>query len=564
MPTMAERVRLRLQALARTRGQPKEVTERHALWRKGHLAWKLDPKQRELYEQFKRCATDQGVIEGARKLGKTYLFGVIALETGQQNPGKQINWSCGTAKACRGILVPILEEISQDAPSDCKGRYDQQAGRWLLPNGAFIQIFSSETKQLCERGRGPSSVLNIVDEAGFVDLLEYLLDSIFGPQMRRVRRVEGTFVGMTMLCSTTPYTPAHPFCVVADAALAVGAYARRTIYDSGFETKEEIERYIAKKAAEKNLTVAAFKATSTFRREFMSERVVDSEKVVFPEFSFPLALEEGTLRICGPGEPAAQALLDAAGQALTVEHHVMREWRRPVGFDQFIHKRTAIDPGGTRDPTGILAGYTDFTHARVVIEGERLLKRPNTKDIFEAVVELETELWGLAPDPPPGQPYLDRSRISRAVDDPTGRITLDLWELHKLQAMPAIKNDRNASIGLIRTWLVDGTLVIHPRCVVLRRQLRTALNNKTRTDFERTDEGHCDVAASLMYFCRGLSLTTNPFPADFSAETGRTMPDHHPLMARREQMGNPRQMSGLAGALLSGNRFVQGQLRRRR
>lgn len=539
LPTLAELAKLRVIAIDAARRAIEhgivnpEVEEKNAAWRRGDLRWKLDPQQRGLYDFLSGVPVKQGVIEGARKLGKTFLFGCIALETAQKNPGKQINWSSGTAIGCQKILIPILEEISADAPADCKGEYRDKTGRWVLPNGAFIQIFGAETRKDCERGRGPSSILNIVDEAGFVDLLDYLIDSIFSPQLRRVRRVAGTFVGLTLLCSTTPYIPSHPFCIVADAAAAAGAYANRTIYDSGFETKEEIEAYIADEARKKNLTVEQFKATSTFQREFLSKRVVDTEMVVFPEF----------------GEVAAR---------------VMIEWARPIGFEQFIYKRTAGDPGGTRDPTGLLAGYVDFTNAKVVIEGERLLPRPNTHEIFEAVVELETELWGPPPDPPPGQPYLDRSRISRPMDDPTGRVTLDLWEIDKLHCEPAVKNDRNASIGLIRTWLVDGTLVIHPRCVQLRHQLLTSMHNKKKTDFERTPQGHCDLAAALMYFCRGLSLTTNPYPADFDKLTGRVMPDEHPIMSRREQMGVGRDQHTLVGQILGGNKYVANQLNRRR
>jgi len=517
----------------------RQLAAQRELWRRGRLRWKLerDKNQLGLYDAIRGYAGKRFTVEGARKLGKTYLFGVIALETALQNPGKQINWSAGTKIACELILKPILEEITADAPDDIGGKYDESDSRWKLPNGAYIQIVSAETKKLCERGRGPSSILNIVDEAGFIDLLDYLLDSIFSPQMRRVRRVPGSFVAMTLLCSTTPYVPTHPFCATADVCARQGGYAKRTIYDSGFETKEEIEQYIADEAATKGMSVEPFKKTSTFRREFMSERVVDEEKVVFPEFT------------------------EARDR---VERPLVQDWPRPVGFEQYIFKRTAVDPGGMRDPTGILSGYVDFTAARIVIEGERLLPRPNTKAIAEAVAELETELWGPPPDPGPGQPLPDRDRMSRRVDDPTGRVSLDLWEIHRLRCEPAVKNDRNASIGLIRTYLRTGVLVIHPRCVELLEQLHTALNNKTRTDFERNAKGHCDLAAALMYFVRDLNLTTNPFPADFDKLTGRAMPDNHPIMQRREEMGVGRQKQGIVGALLSGNKFVAGQLKRPR
>lgn len=548
MPTAAERAAVRLKAMYAAAPPP----PRHFDWRSGQLRWKYERDQNQLglYDFLKAVTVKQGVIEGARKLGKSFLFGGIALETAQQNPGKQINWCAGTIKASRGILLPILEELSADAPIDCKGRFDSGSSQWRMPNGAFIQLFGAETKRDCEKGRGPSSILNIIDEAGFIDLLEYLVDSVFSPQLRRVRRIAGSFIGMTLLCSTTPYVPTHHFCTIADAAAAIEAYQKRTIYDSGFETKEEIEQYIADEARKKNLSVEAFKATSTFRREFMSERVVDTDVVVFPEFSQPLEINDMTV-------------VNAKGEPLTIADHVVREWRRPVGFDQFIYKRTGCDPGGTRDPTGILAGYVDFTHAKIVVEGEALLPKPNTRDIFDAVVELETELWGPPPDPRPGEPYLDRSRITRAVDDPTGRVTLDLWELHRLHCQPATKNDRNASIGLIRTYASDGTLLIHPRCVKLRHQLRTAISNKTKKDFERNSEGHFDLAAALMYFVRDLALTVNPYPADFDKTTGRTLPAEHPIAARRAQMGEAQPVRGLVGQILGGNKFVQAQLLRR-
>lgn len=526
MPTAAERARLRLQQLVRTRGQPKEIAERHALWRRGELRWKLDLTQKTLYDQFKGAPVKQCVLEGARKLGKTFLMGCIALETALSNTGKQVNWSAGTAKACRNTLVPILELISADAPSDCKGRYDVQAGCWRLPNGSVIAIFSAETKKLCERGRGPSSVLNVVDEAGFVDLLEYLVDSIFSPQLRRIRRVVGSFVGMTLLCSTTPYVPTHPFCVMADAAVAAGAYASRTIFDSGYETPEEIDAYIAAEAAKKNLDVERFKETSHFKREYLSERVVDTDVVVFPEWA-------------------------------EVREHVVLDWPRPIGF-QYLDKRVSVDPGGIRDKTGILAAYFDFTAGRVVIEGERLLGKVSTGEIAVAVRELEEDLWGEAPA------VGNREHTSRVVDDPSGRICLDLWTQNKLTCEPAIKNDRLASIGLIKTWLTNGILIIHPRCVQLQRQLLTATTNRTKTDYERTADGHFDLCAALQYLLRGMSLTRNPFPVGFSQVTGREMPEHHPIVARQEAMGEGRQKLGLVGAILGGNKYVQGQLRRRR
>ena len=123
---------------------------------------------------------------------------------------------------------------------------------------------------------------------------------------------------------------------------------------------------------------------------------------------------------------------------------------------------------------------------------------------------------------------------------------------------------RAAAIGMIRTFLQMESLLIHPRCVELQKQLLTATRNKQGTDFERTNEGHFDLCAALMYFVRDISLTTNPYPHEFDSLTGRTLPPEHPRMAREEAMGRGKHTRGLAAALLGTNPFVAGQLRGRR
>jgi hypothetical protein len=503
------------------------LVARHELWRAGDLAWKLDDTQRALYDEIKGCPSALWATEGARKLGKSYAHGVIALETALLNPGKQVNWAAITGKECRLVLLPILEQVSADAPDECQGRHDHENGQWRLPNGAWIQLIGADTRKDCEKGRGPSAILNIVDEAGFHEHLEYLVDSILSPQMRRVRRVVGSFVGMTLLVSTTPYTPAHPFCAMADAGSVRGAYRKLTIWDSGWETREQIEAYIASQAEKKNMDVAAFVATTHFRREYLSERVVDEDIVVFPEMH-------------------------------TKQGVIVREHPRPIGFERFVHKRVAIDLGGMRDKYGFLYGYTDFAAGCIVIEDEALLAKPNTEQVAAEIVEREAMLW---PDANP-------ERITRAIDDDTERTIRDLWDLHKVRAFKATKQGarggRAASIGMIRTLIQMEALVIHPRCVALREQLLTATRNKLGTDFERTTEGHFDLCAALMYFVRDISLTTNPYPPDFSVLAGRALPAHHPKVARREALGLPSPAQGMAQSLLGGNRFTQSMNRRRR
>lgn len=529
------------------------AAKKSAAWARGDLLWKIvdDSTQLALYGRVKACPGKAFVTEGARKLGKSYLHGVIALETALQNPGKQVNWVTATQKACRGTLLFILEEISTDAPANCHGRYDHENGRWLLPNGAYVQLVGAETKKDCERARGPSSILTIFDEAGFIDLLEYMLDSVLKPQMRRVRRKVGTFVGLVLSVSTTPYTPAHYFCRLADLAESRDAYQRLTVYDSGFETREQIDAFIESEAAEKGLAVEVFKATGTFKREYLSIRVIDEDMVVFSEF------HDAELR-----------------------KRIVREWTRPPGFARYVQKRTAIDLG-MRDMTALLFGYVDFLNGKYVIEGEVLLEKPNTHTIALAirymeghdVTDAERDSLRLMvtagkavfhPDEGNLWEGADKYKTSRAVDDPHGRVVLDLWDLQKIRTDKAVKHDREASIGIVRASMPAERLYIHPRCVELVRQLKEAMRSNNKKDFahDESDGGnsHFDLCAALMYFVRGLSLTHNPYPPDFDYVTGAVRPELHPLVQRRADMGKPHQ-SGLAAGLLGGNRFVA---RRRR
>lgn len=502
-----------------------KLAARQDRWRAADLQWMLDEgrpdgPQRRIYEKSRDCRSKTFVTEDARRLGKTHAHAIIAVELALKNPGRRINWCQDTAKGVRSAAVPLFEKVCHDAPPECAGEFRDHRSAFEFPNGAYIFIFGGDTKKDADNARGGDDpIASFLDEAGFIAWLKYIYGSIVKPGMRRIRRA-GHF-GMTFVASSTPEDLDHYFIELADANAAKGSYVCETI-----EASPDPERFIAEEAEDFGLTVEQFKATDTFKREFMCQRIVNAERVVFPEMH-------------------------------TTKEPVVQARARPIGFEQFVYKRVSCDLGMS-DKTGLLFGYADFTAQKAVVEDEVLLTRPNTKQIAEAITAKETELWGeLAPD-------AQRQRMSRVVDDPHGRVVLDLRELHRVSAEKAIKHDRDASIGLIRTWLLAGRLSIHPRCVNLIKQLKTAKKNNSGRDFAEAQEGHFDLAAALMYWVRGLDLTRNPFPPSFDVLTGRKMPDHHPLAARRALMGQTEAVGGLAGALLSGNKFVQSQLRRKR
>lgn len=493
---------------------------RDELWRKGQLDWMLDygrptGPQRDFYEKSKACHRKTFVSEDARRLGKSVALVIIAFELALKNPGCRINWCQDTSKGVRSSAIKTMERLCRNAPDDCKGRFNTLTSSFVFPNGAYIFIFGGNTQEDADTARGGDDpIASFFDEAGFMRFLKYIYRSIVKPGMRLVKRV-GHY-GMIFVSSSTPEELDHFFIELANLNEIHGSYIRRTIYAS-----PDAERYIAEEAADAGLTVEQYKATETFRRELMCERVINEERVVFPEF---------------------HRNKDA----------IVREWTRPVGFEKYVYKRVSCDLGGTVDKYGLLWGYVDFAAAKVVIEDEALLDKPNTKDLAVVMKTREEVLW----------PGAEAGRTSRVVDDDTERTIRDLAELHKVYCHKAIKHDREAAINLARTFMGMGRLIIHPRCVQLRKQLLTALPNKQGTDYERTEGHHFDLCASLQYFVRDLSINANPYPPDFDVLTGRTLPAQHPLMARQEALG--RTQGGLASAFLGGNRYVAGQLRKRR
>jgi hypothetical protein len=494
---------------------------RDALWRSGDLTWMLDygkpsGPQRDFYEKSKACGRQTFVSEDARRLGKSVALVIIAFELALKNPGARINWCQDTSKGVRSSAIKTMQKIARSAPPDCRGKFNSQLSSFIFPNGAYIFIFGGNTEEDADTARGGDDpIASFFDEAGFMRFLKYIYRSIVKPGMRLIRR-NGHY-GMIFVSSSTPEELDHFFIALANLNEIHGSYVRRTIYASS-----DAERYIAEEAKDAGMTVEQFRQTDTFRRELMCERIVNQERVVFPEF---------------------HAKKDT----------IVREHPRPIGFDRFVYRRVSVDLGGTVDKYGFLYGYVDFIAARIVIEDECVLERPNTRDIAMELTRRQQALW---PDATP-------NRVTIVIDDDTERTIRDLHDLHRISAVKAVKHDRDASINLARMFIGNEKLVIHPRCVELRKQLLAAMPNKRGTDYERTESGHFDLCASLQYFVRDLSLTLNPYPADFNVITGRALPPEHPLVARQEVMGVAH-THGIRAALLGGNRFVQAQLRRRR
>ncbi len=434
---------------------------RRHLFDAGRFSRILDETQYDVWQKYHAGKGKIFVFEAARQLGKSFEMVTLAFVTCLTNPGCRVNYCTKTAKMALEIVLPIAEQVRSFLFAHQQPEYKASEGHFVFPNGSTIILFGADDERSADRGRGPRALLNIVDEAGFISILDYLLNSVLIPQTRRTG-------GRTVLASSTPLSPGHHFCVVADGAAARGNYVMKDFYSPGLQSLEEKEAYVAECAAARNMTVDEFKGTTSFKREFLCQRVVDESLAIVPEFQ-------------------------------KVKHVVVVERERPLFFDVY----SACDPGMT-DKTGTIYGYYDFVRATGVVEHESLVALGNTRTIAEEHKRIERDF------------YKDCRIVSRVVDDTHGRICADLSNDYQLECNPALKDNSQAAEGLMRVWMGGRRIEIHPRCTQLIHQLNVAIRNPNTGDMVRTvADGHFDLVAALKYWIRSIDTTHNPFPYDY-------------------------------------------------
>lgn len=441
-----------------------------ALWRRGVLSWKLNSTQKALYKTYTEATYKKVVFNCSRRLGKSFSLLIIALEQCIKVPGSQVKFAAPTAKMAAKIIRPTLRMLLQDCPRDLRPTFNRNDGVWKFPNESCLYIEGTDG-QNAENLRGTAAHLCIIDEAGFVDSLQYIVNDILLPQVL-------TTGGKLIMASTPPKSPDHDFIKYIYEAAKAGAYVKRTIEDYIKETEFDAPhlRHILVPEIAELCAASGGKDSITWRREYLAELIKDENYSVIPEFD-------------------EAAKLDC-----------VKEWERPGRFDPYV----SMDIG-FNDKTGVLFGYLDFRKGKLIIEDELLL-RGNQKDftiarLAKLIKDKEQNLWmdkyGNMPNP---MRYSDDDMI----------VIGDLTKDHDLPFIPTKKNSKNEYINDLRWRIQTRQLVISPKCVNLIFQLESAIWNKAKKSFERSEEaGHYDLLDSLIYLVRNVQWTKNPYPSNW-------------------------------------------------
>ncbi|HYG88589.1 MAG TPA: terminase family protein [Azospirillum sp.] len=184
-------------------------------FRRGNLEPFLHPGQQRIRREFYSCPESIYCVNVGRQFGKSHLAVGLAFELAIRYPRQQIVYAAPTYRMTKTITEPKIREYLDFRPKDYTINWRKKDGELEFPNGSIIRTFGVETDP--DRMRGFTSNLVILDEAGIMTNLEYLIESVVLPQFV-------TTAGRLLMISTPSPTAGHAFRRFISAAKERGAY----------------------------------------------------------------------------------------------------------------------------------------------------------------------------------------------------------------------------------------------------------------------------------------------------------------------------------------------------
>lgn len=429
------------------------------LWRRGILFWKLRAVQKKIYLASSQTNSLKYVVNSSRRLGKSYLICIQALENALQRPDQLVRLVAPTQKMLRNITHPLFRQIIADAPQNARPVWVSGDSKYICPsNGSEIYVAGANNGH-ADDSRGTRADQVFIDEAGFIDDLSYLCEDILMPQLL-------TTGGKLRMYSTPPRTPAHDFVGYAQRAMDNGTYSRFTIHESGYP-KEIIEKFKEEAGGENS---------TTWKREYLCEFIVDEDFAIVPEWSD---------KFIGTYEPSE--------------------------FTKFYQTYVGMDLGVV-DKTIALFSTLDFKRGKLFIHDEIDIHGPKmTTDLLAMrIKEKERGLYG------------EKKVYQRVADSDNPLLLNDLSILHGINFIPVHKEGLDAMVNELRINVAMGRIIVDPKCKQLIGSLKFGVWNERRDKFERSNiYGHFDALAALVYLNRIIQWNENPIPALFGTDQNK-------------------------------------------
>lgn len=410
----------------------------------------------ELTRSAKARGIMRVVFEIGRRFGKSHFFCVWALMLALAREGARVPYAASTRVSLREFIIPIMTGLLATAPEDMRPQIVGNEVRvmldgWKTPSR--IVLVGCEDRTAADLLRGPSADGAVVDEAGFIAPLKYLVSDVLSFQL-------ATTDGLMLLGSSTPASTEHAFIEFAKTAEERGAYMRGTIWDTPFISPAMIEKLCAEEGGAES---------PGWRREALAERIVDPTLAIVPEFS---ALQ-------------SSVVVDRA--------HTPHVDRYVVGDLGYV------------DLSVILFAVWLFDEATIYVIDELSLERTTSTEVQQLVNAKEVELWG---EKKIHKRVLDAPAITRA-----DMVRLQRPGEPSAMWQAARTDDLAAAVNGLRTTVSRKKLLVHPRCTTLIAHMRGGVWDDRRKKFERSAGlGHFDAIAAAMYLVRHVDQRHNPQP----------------------------------------------------
>lgn len=423
-----------------------------ALWKQNETSWLLDNVQKEMVNAFEASTERKFIFLCSRRMGKSYLLSVLADRAARKRKCK-IFYITAAYKDTKNIVQPLMAKVLADCPTALRPKFKAQDNKYVYPNGSEIFLIGVDKNP--DGPRGQEGDLIILDEAGFINKLDYLVSSVLIPMLMMTN-------GRLLMATTPPKSTDHEFLGFLAEAETKGAVIKKTVYDCPRISPKMLAEYMDEAGGEDS---------PNWKREYLCEILQDEERSVFPEF-------------------------DEAAQTAIIQATTPQPWA-----DNYV----GMDLGFT-DFTAAIFAWWDFENARLVIEDELLVSRQNTAQIASAITKIEQRHWG------------DKKPYKRVADHNNPQLIYDLNSLHGVQFSPANKEaGKEPMINKVRLAIKSRQILINPRCQNLINHLKYCRwKDKNRATFDRSERfGHFDFADALILLWNSINKHHNPTPASY-------------------------------------------------
>jgi hypothetical protein len=269
-----------------------KLLQRHELWRRGNLSWKLHKAQKVIYDLVRSLDRDkrEALIFCARRFGKSYLGCILALEDALKTPGKQVAIVGPTFKQTKAIVTPLLRLILRDAPPGLVTQA-KAASTWNLSNGSTLMLGGFDT--ISERLRGLDINSLYLEETGLatsdLEEFQYLIYSVLFPTLMHSKGRITHLTTPARIVDHPLHTVTLPLCQMNDS------FYKFTIEQNPLLSPEDIAKEI------ENLGGIA---SQNVRRELFCEILRDEAITIVPTFDEathvqPLTHEYNTYLVSG-------------------------------------------------------------------------------------------------------------------------------------------------------------------------------------------------------------------------------------------------------------------------